>query len=318
MGAIKAARAVLAKSCQDNAEDIGSMLGTGYVARDMMQIVDTLGEDGLLNYWGFSYGFALGETVAAMFPNRMGKAVLDGVLNPLDYFTGRDVSQFTATDASFNGFFTGCVANPEMCALASLSTNARELSDKAYGLIYSLKYNPFVTGADVVSDIIDYTTVKTVIQSALILPSTWPILATGLHGLLTKNVIEARILSSFVVPPPTIFPNNGHEAIAGIRFSDVPRERVNTTSFSLILEEYYATSRLLGDSLVGNSPLYKDWPFKAKGAYTGDLIVKTKTPILFVGSDLDPLTPLANARNASAGFDGSVVLEHRGYGISRF
>ncbi|KAI4180539.1 MAG: hypothetical protein LQ346_006967, partial [Caloplaca aetnensis] len=161
IGAVRAARAVLAKSCQMNAGGSGELLGTGYVARDMIQIVDALDDDhGSLNYWGFSYGSALGATVAAMFPTRMGKVVLDGVVNPLDYFSGRDVSQLTATDVSFHGFFTGCVANPEMCVTAQLATDANELEEKVYDLIYSLKYNPRVTGPDITSDIIDYTVIK--------------------------------------------------------------------------------------------------------------------------------------------------------------
>ncbi|KAL8959521.1 MAG: hypothetical protein Q9193_003635, partial [Seirophora villosa] len=312
LGAVNAVRAALAQSCQDNSADTAELIGTGYVARDMMQIVDALDENGLLNYWGFSYGSVLGATVAAMFPDRMGRVVLDGVLNPLDYFTGRDVSQVTATDMPFEGFFTGCVTNPEMCALAQLTLDSHQLSNTVYDLIYRLKYEPFVTGPDAVSDIIDYTFLKNAIEPALSNPSTWPLLASGLHGLLTKNVTEARTLSFFTAPQPTVFSDKGREAYPAIRLSDVPRETRNTTSFAQVIDELYATSRLLGDAFFSSS--YEDWPFKAKGAYIGDFRAKTKNSILLVGSKFDSLTPLANALNASAGFEGSVVLEHVGYG----
>ncbi|KAL8869399.1 MAG: hypothetical protein Q9198_007898, partial [Flavoplaca austrocitrina] len=106
LGEIRATGTALANAYELNAKDTASLIGTGYVARDMIQIVDALNEGGLLNTWGFSYGSALGMTVAAMFPNRMGRVVLDGVVNPLDYFSGRDVSLVTATDVSFEGFFT--------------------------------------------------------------------------------------------------------------------------------------------------------------------------------------------------------------------
>lgn len=33
-----------------------------------------------------SYGTALGATLAAMFPDRMNRVVLDGVLNPHEYY----------------------------------------------------------------------------------------------------------------------------------------------------------------------------------------------------------------------------------------
>ncbi|KAL9014871.1 MAG: hypothetical protein Q9173_000489 [Seirophora scorigena] len=312
--ATKAVRAALAQSCQENSADTAELISTGYVPRDIIQIVDILDEDGLLNYWGFSYWSVLGATVAAMFPDRMGRVVLDGVLNPLDYFTGRDVSQITATDVSFEGFFTGCVTNPDICALAQLTLDSHELSNTVYDLIYRLKYEPFVTGPDAASDVFGFSFLMSAILSALLNPFTWPVLASGLHRLLTENVTEALTLLFLTAPQPTIFPNKGQEAVPAIRLSDVPLETRNTTSLAQVLEELYATSRLLGDSLATLPPSYKDWPFKAKGAYTGDFRAKTRNPILFVGSDLDPLTPLANAWNASAGFEGSVVLEHGGYG----
>ena len=46
------ARAGFAEQCHQPNLDTGNLIGTAYVARDMMQIVDALGEDGLLRYWG--------------------------------------------------------------------------------------------------------------------------------------------------------------------------------------------------------------------------------------------------------------------------
>lgn len=111
----------IANICQakNNGTNKGELLGTTFVARDMMQIVDALNEDGLLRFWGeqfparqpqnrrlfrkkklmpqkhtpppshssgFSYGTLLGETVAAMFPDRMDRLILDGVVNAFNYY----------------------------------------------------------------------------------------------------------------------------------------------------------------------------------------------------------------------------------------
>ena len=71
--------------CEKSLKDKGEYFGTAFTARDTMAIVDALGEDNL-NYWGISYGTVLGLTLAGMFPDRMGRIVLDSVVNPYDYY----------------------------------------------------------------------------------------------------------------------------------------------------------------------------------------------------------------------------------------
>ena len=61
MGTVWAWKGALAKSCYYNAADVGNLIGTAFVARDLMQFVDALGEDGLLRYWGLSYGSVPGQ-----------------------------------------------------------------------------------------------------------------------------------------------------------------------------------------------------------------------------------------------------------------
>lgn len=72
----------ISEACAKKNAENGRFLGTAFVARDIIQIVDALDEDGLLRYWGMSYGTLLGATLIAMFPDRMDKIVLDGVINP--------------------------------------------------------------------------------------------------------------------------------------------------------------------------------------------------------------------------------------------
>lgn len=80
---------VMAELCKTRLKEVGPYLGMASVARDMMAIVDALGEDGLLRYWGISGGTALGATVSAMFPDRMDKIILDGVMNVHEYYEAR-------------------------------------------------------------------------------------------------------------------------------------------------------------------------------------------------------------------------------------
>ncbi|WP_405055724.1 alpha/beta hydrolase [Kribbella sp. NBC_01505] len=65
-------------------EKVGALLphlGTDNVARDMDRIRGALGEQ-KLNYVGFSYGTYLGSVYTALFPQRVGRMILDGNIDP--------------------------------------------------------------------------------------------------------------------------------------------------------------------------------------------------------------------------------------------
>lgn len=77
-----------ANNCETNPDtrDVAELIGTAFTARDLISVADALGEDGLLRYWGFGYGTVLGATVAAMFPHKIDKMILDAVVNPTNWF----------------------------------------------------------------------------------------------------------------------------------------------------------------------------------------------------------------------------------------
>ena len=244
----------------------------------------------------------------------MGHVVLDAVLNPRNYYAGIDLEETTGSDISFDGFFTGCIANPKACALAQDAPRPDLLKEKFYRRLYSVKYEPLVAGSEVLTDVIDYQMVKQAVVSAMYSPSTWPELANGLHGLLTGNLrpfLETAALLGEVSSIP--------EASIGIRASDTTLRTSNLSSLYPLIKEFYAKSHILGDVLSVLLLSYAQWPFHAKGAYTGDWTdIKTKNPLLFIGSKFDPITPLVSAVNASSSFPGSAVLEHTGYGVGPY
>lgn len=81
--------AYVGKTCASPAyKEAGELVGTAFVARDVKAIAESLGEDCLIRYYGFSYGTFLGSTIAAMFPDQLDRAVLDGNINFIDYLHG--------------------------------------------------------------------------------------------------------------------------------------------------------------------------------------------------------------------------------------
>ncbi|MEO7447582.1 MAG: alpha/beta fold hydrolase, partial [Humibacillus sp.] len=79
--ALLAQAKVLADGCEAKNPALLPHLSTEDTAKDMDVLRAALG-DGQLNYLGKSYGTFLGSTYAGLFPTRVGRFVLDGVVPP--------------------------------------------------------------------------------------------------------------------------------------------------------------------------------------------------------------------------------------------
>ncbi|HET9559150.1 MAG TPA: alpha/beta fold hydrolase, partial [Actinomycetota bacterium] len=84
---IRADRA-LARACAEHAGPILDHMSTANVARDLGLLRQAVG-DHKLTYAGYSYGSYLGSTYANLFPGKVRALVVDGVLDPVAWSTGR-------------------------------------------------------------------------------------------------------------------------------------------------------------------------------------------------------------------------------------
>ena len=177
-----------------------------------------------------------------------------------------------------------------------------------------MKYNPLLIPIPGTSKslMIQYTDLKSHIFSYLYIPANWPALASALNSFITKNetgILE--FLEEIFAGPP----GEDAEAMYGIKSGDVLRQ-VDTLEEILPVVISREEKAWLGDTAVGVVMRGARWRLPAKERYSGSFQVKPKNPILLIGNTHDPVTPLISARNASAGFEGSVVLQHDGYGVS--
>ncbi len=74
-------------ACNTDPNAVVTHMSTADTARDMETFRQLVG-DAELNYYGISYGTYLGATYAALFPDKVGRFVVDGVLDPVNWATG--------------------------------------------------------------------------------------------------------------------------------------------------------------------------------------------------------------------------------------
>lgn len=248
--------------------------------------------------------------------------VLDGVLNADQYYAGRELQEVAQSDETWAGFFKGCMEAPEsLCSLKPYASSAEDLQRKIDDLIESTKFSPIPLGPSYPADLVDYNTLKSGILIGIYYPSSWPTLADAFDGILTDNLTKyleaAVILSGTFESGSGGFPvYNGPEALQGIRCGDTAFRTDNLTDLVPTLKEFKEESWVIGDTEpVAIYMACAAWQMKAKEVYSGGFTnLKTKNPLLFVGSPFDPLTPLQSAQNMSTGFEGSALVQHDGYG----
>lgn len=303
---------------EENAPEMGELIGTGYVARDLIQMLDALeGEDALLNYWGLSYGTVLGSTVAAMFPDRMGRVMLDGNVNIPQWYNDWDTVWWSDADNAVRDFFERCVNAGDLCPLAPLNKSVENLNDAIYTLMNDLRDAPLPLGG---TTVLDASAFKMALRITLYGPGLWPTFATALMELFQpvddRNMTALAETWALIASATDLTDAMPNESGPAIFCGDKNKRSNDFEEVFAVTGELVNISRTIGE--VGNNLVYPcaRWPYHAKGAYEGSWheTIKTRNPLLYVGNTYDPVSPLRNAYNGSQIFEGAGVLEHGGVG----
>lgn len=301
----------MAESVVSDNEETGSLIGTVFVARDMLEMVDALCEDGMLRFYGWSYGTVLGSYFATMFPDRVERMVLDANLDPADYRDGHWGDSLHDADKTFTAFLEACIENKEECALAEfLQVNSTQ--DLFDGI--NLLIEPLAANVTDVTTLVTLIEAKGLILSQLYWPSQWPALAQTLAAVMNATSEDASTESdSASTEETTWIYDQAVYSIFGIRGSDATWKP--TSAEELLPQiEYQANLSGFSDTWYFNIDVSSRWKLPAKERFSGNFTAQTKHPILYVNSEYDPVTPLVAAQRASKGFEGSAVLPHSGWG----
>ncbi|KAH8597744.1 Alpha/Beta hydrolase protein [Bisporella sp. PMI_857] len=323
------------KSAIGGNTDAGQHMTTSIVAKDIISILDAYAASpaskgveypNLLNYWGFSYGTIIGQTFASMFPERMGRVILDGVVDPYDYSGGKMKTWLQHADDVFATFFLYChLAGPKACpyhtgnttsdifsrfetTLARLDINKalEQKWENATGIV------DVFAGLQLVSFMTTYTP-----------PTSFDTLARALVFLETavKN-LTADALSDLqkLVSKPN---ENGLAVVTAqtsISCSDNGNIYYNKPLKDVmpVINQLRAQSWLGGDILGTKVVACAGWGIDGVERYSGPFGGKTKNPILFISNTRDPVTPIENGRNSTKLFKDSQLLTIDGSGNRNF
>ncbi|KAF2793345.1 hypothetical protein K505DRAFT_244588, partial [Melanomma pulvis-pyrius CBS 109.77] len=205
---------------------------TPATARDMLQYVEKLAESqgkapekATLNYYGISYGSVLGTTFATLFPDRVGRMIIDGVVDVEDYYHGSWTANLRQADDAVRSFFQFCFDAGSECAFFRNDSSPGAIGKRFDALLEHIEKHPIP-----VSDpaIVDFPTVITAfdVRGALLIfiydsISTFPLLAlvlSELEGGSMANMILLRLSSR--ASPMAAIPRRAHFTSYFLRFCE--------------------------------------------------------------------------------------------------
>jgi pimeloyl-ACP methyl ester carboxylesterase len=272
-----------------------------------------------IQYYGFSYGTYLGGTFAAMFPDRVERLIVDGVVEYGNYLSANWSSNLVDTEKTMDSFYFHCarVGYPA-CALANETSEntPTEIKKRSADILKSLYHNPLPIHAPA-ADVLSYSEVKTLIFASLYKPVlTFPAIAFFLLAIEQKNsAILAPIVRALHPTACTATdPEYAHtfateDAQVAIACSDGDDQSyMERDAFEAFAQELADISPSSGSlwSLVRMSCVHYKLP--AVHRFKGPWIANTSHPLLFIGNTADPVTPGLYARRMAEGFEGAVAL----------
>lgn len=344
------------KTCEAASEQSGILrhLSTASHARDMLEVLQQLGEDGL-RYWGFSYGTVLGGTFAAMYPDRVARLVSDGNVDYREWHLKTHVNFLRDTDKVLDAFFALCHrAGPVACAFYADSPAAIE--QRFARLRERLRRHPVIVPACAsssssssssrrcggsatggggngpeVPEIVTYSKLMRLLSATLYQPhhgfgrfaeivqgldrgDGWPYYEHMARIRPSSGSVCATDTLLPTVPPPGLAEGTD-DAFPAIMCADSVPETATAEAFEQIVAQLQAISHAGGAVGAHTRIACVGREVRPKLRFAGPFEGNTSFPILYVNNIADNVTPLISARNNSAGFPSSVVLVQHSYGV---
>jgi pimeloyl-ACP methyl ester carboxylesterase len=296
-----------AASCQETGFDV-AYFNTQQSARDMDLIRAALGVE-KLDYLGFSYGTELGATYIALFPDRVGKFVLDGAVDPTLSSAQGTVNQVAGFDKAFRSYLKDCLANSDCPFTGTVEQALKKVGE----LLVKLETSQLPTQYDRDAGL---TVALYGIIAALYAEQSWPYLTQAFQEAFDGDGSTLLLLADFYndKDPDGGYLSNISEANVAINCAD---ERVGPEEFASLREDVLTASSVFGKYFGYPELGCLGWP-EGKSMIELDYGVTLSTGPLVVGTTGDPATPYQQAVSLAKILSGATLLTFEGEGHTAY
>ncbi|WP_417511030.1 alpha/beta hydrolase [Microbacterium sp.] len=293
-----------ADACEANSDGILPYVTTVNSARDMDLIRAVLG-DTQLNYLGYSYGTFLGATYAELYPEKAGRLVLDGAIDPA--VSGIDVgtTQALGFESALRAYMKNCLDSGSCPFNGTVDEAMADLG----ALLAAVDRTP-LTNDD--GRMLGADSLMTGIIAALYSQDSWGYLTQALDGALQGDPYTAFVLADFYNARENgSYLDNSSEAFRAYNCMDYP------------VEDDQAAQDAADARVAAGAPTIAPywsgpdscavWPYPPTGT-RGEIHASGAGPILVVGTTNDPATPYEWSAALAGQLEEGVLITRVGEG----
>ncbi len=308
-------RSVAAQFAAGCTRDAGPLLGhldTGSAARDMDVIRDALGQE-RLDYLGYSYGTLLGATYADELPQRVGRFVLDGALDPASSGTEVVAGQAAGIERALASYLRACLGG-DVGDCPFEGTPEQALPEVA-AVIAAADEEPLPTDSD---RELTVGLAFTGVIAPLYDESSWPALTTALTQALAGDGTELLALADGYSQrrDDGSYSSNIEEAFVAVNCLDYPADD-RPGAMDAAARDIQRAAPVLGEYMAYGEVLCGAWPMPAVRT-PAPVVAAGAPPILVIGTTGDPATPYVWARALAHQLDSGVLLTYEGEGHTAY
>ena len=314
----RAAGSALAAACRQYSEvpDLIDHMSTVETARDLDVLRAVVGEDDL-DYLGYSYGTELGATYAALFPDNVGRTVLDSAV---DISMTRDQAreeQMATREGRVRQYLEYCLGQ-EGCPLTG---SVDEATAQLVSFIASVASEPLAMTVDGQAAQMDSMTLHNNISNlALAREEYWPALTRALNAAMTQR--DATELARVAALAPDTGQQDTTPDSEAVRVANAAYSAVTCTDDPVEGDAAAWAQDLLADLqaypfttwFIGSSSLEEAY-CQGMGLTARPLTTELSPtdPVVVIGVTGDPQTPYAWSQTLDSQFGTSHLLTVTGF-----
>lgn len=304
---------IYTSGCETNSGDMLPHLGTENVARDLDILRAALG-DSELTYLGKSYGTFIGSVYADLFPDRVGRMVLDGAVDPALASDEYALGQAEGFERALDGFISWCV--DEACSLGADEGAVRQA---IIDLFEQADAEPLPTSDE------DRPLTEALAFFGAIVPFYWPagqsypIVLEALERAINDNDGDGLLeLADLYLERNSdgSYNSNSFEVFSAVSCIDHP-ESTTPEDVEAKIPRYETVSPVFGRVLAWGGLTCGAWPVES-AVTPAPIAAEGADPILVVGTTGDPATPYAWAESLADQLSSGVLLTYDGTGHTAY